>query len=612
MMKRMIVPMLLALGIMSTALSCKDDEILKQKTKIEKETYYAKVGEEITLKLDIENEDPQGKYTWFFEGKEIGKGKELKYSNNTTGDYRITVKTETNAGTETFHCTVKVAHFRMEKDVYYGFVKEELKLKLVALNNGDGAQWTWSIDGKNLQGNGIESSFTPEEAKDYTLKVTGVYQGKSVEISTVIHAIHFTAAETSVKVEEGEAVLLKIEGHNTTDLKETYAWKEGEKELGTEASLKYEGVEVGKHTVTATISGVFGEKKMEFSVNVVAGNPYANAVLVLDPGFLKPDGVIEGEDKYPSVDVITRKGVLIRNIIQRENPKLTPEYFGPSQLIKLIDNRLYLISQDYKLFTFDAMTMKQIGNALEIKEKSRVYRSLEVTPEGKAFIASSKTLYSLNLTSGDCAKITDGDFSIYAPFESINGTFYAISNGGWGTTTKIVAIDAKTAKITKEIEFGNVYVSGGIITKDEKLVAVHGRSAFSSPSQFTVISLKEDNKIVSKGDLPTLSKSFIVPYPGEDAFVFSNSRLDIIYKYNYTHHTLQRLANVPSYDEASDLNRFGINPLTKKLFVLHEVAPGVRHIHSYNISNNPPLNPEKQITDEASGSVISMVFNKKK
>lgn len=48
--------MLLVLGIMSTVVSCKDNDILKQTTKIEHETYYAKVGEEITIALSIEND----------------------------------------------------------------------------------------------------------------------------------------------------------------------------------------------------------------------------------------------------------------------------------------------------------------------------------------------------------------------------------------------------------------------------------------------------------------------------------------------------------------------------------------------------------------------------
>lgn len=146
---------------------------------VPKDGYVVLVNQELKLTPTVDNSD-EATYLWKVGEKEVGTTKEYTFTADKAGSYKLSLATKNEDGADFFEFDV---HVKPASDMPFSWVFDQsiynvskgrtIRLLPFSIKNAFDAQYTWSIDGKEVQkSNKPLYAFTAEKEGNYSVSVT--------------------------------------------------------------------------------------------------------------------------------------------------------------------------------------------------------------------------------------------------------------------------------------------------------------------------------------------------------------------------------------------------------------------------------------------------------
>ncbi len=157
------------------------------------EGFSVMVGEELVFTPQIAGSLPVA-YNWSLDGTAVADTPSYTFRSDTEGRFTINLTTENEDGTDSLQFAVEVFSeenmpfgWEFDQTEYNTTVGRTLYLEPVEITGGDGAAFSWTIDGTEVS-TSTAFDFTPAAAGDYTIVATMSKRGLDITHSLTVHA----------------------------------------------------------------------------------------------------------------------------------------------------------------------------------------------------------------------------------------------------------------------------------------------------------------------------------------------------------------------------------------------------------------------------------------
>ena len=248
--------------------------------------YTVKLGREVTIAPTYESAEGAS-YRWTMDGKQIGNGPTLTFSQSEVGEYYITLRVATEAGSDEEEIRIDVVELEIPTVSIAGnksltvAVGTDIKLNASVRETSLPTQFAWSVNGKQVSTE-LSFTFNADTLGDYTISATASNEDGSFSDSVAISVVHaedipfeWAFDRTSYHTVAGR----KLHIAPTTlsaDEGVAYSWcVEGESETaGNNSDFVFTAKSAGEYKIVATATAKRGGNHItlthEFAITVYA------------------------------------------------------------------------------------------------------------------------------------------------------------------------------------------------------------------------------------------------------------------------------------------------------------------------------------------------------